>query len=180
MELGQHVGGAGQHAHRRAPAGGGIGGTEPGPNAQGFAVVGAGGLQPQRRLGDDQPEVVLHAVLQPAAPVAGLIPVRRHRVNPDLPVHHLYWKGAHVVGEGVEGAPAGKFKPGVVPVAGKNAVLHAAPVQGKPHVGTAVVHRVHLPVVAEDGDGVSTAGNHGAPLFLELVQGSCVDVSIGR
>ena len=38
--------------------------------------------------------------------------------------------------------------------------------QGKAHVGTTVVHRVDLPVVKEDGDGVSPTGYHGAaPLF---------------
>ena len=43
-----------------------------------------------------------------------------------------------------------------MPVTGQDAVLDRAPVQRKPHVGTAVVHGVDLSVVVvEHGDGPS-------------------------
>ena len=175
---GQDVGGAGQDAHGGAPAVGRVGGAEAGADPQGFPVVRPCSLQAQHRLGDDQPDVVLQPVLQAPTPVLPLVPGRGLRVDPHLAVHHGHRKAAHVVGEGIEGAAAGEVEAGMVPVAGEDAVPDAAPVQGKAHVGTPVVHRVGLAFVMEHRDGVSPAGDNGAAPLLDLLQGSGPDASL--
>ena len=68
----------------------------------------------------------------------------------------------------------------MVPVAGEDSIPDAAAFQGKAHVGTAVVHRVNLAVVEEDGYGVSPTGYHGAAPLFNLGQSPCVDVSNRR
>ena len=103
------------------------------------------------------------------------IPGRRLRVDPCLAVDHSYRETAHIVGEGIEGATAGQVEAGMVPVTGEDAVFDAAPVQGKAHVGTAVVYGVDLTLVVEHRDGVPPAGDHGAAARLDLFQGPCPD-----
>ena len=180
VQLRQHVGGAGHDGHGCAPPIGRIGGAEPGAYPQRLQIIGACGLQAQHRLGYDQSQVVLHAIFQPPLPVLPLVTGSGRRVDPYLAVRHVHRKRAHVVGKWVEGAAAGQLKPGVVPVAGEDSIPDAAPFQGKAHVGTTVVHRVDLPVVEEDGDGVSPTGYHGAAPLLNLGQSPCVDVSNRR
>jgi hypothetical protein len=43
----------------------------------------------------------------------------------------------------------------VVPVAGQDAVAYAPPVQGKPHMGAAIVHGVYLAFVEEERQRVT-------------------------
>ena len=105
-----------------------------------------------------------------------LVPLHGLRIHPHLPVPDRHGEAAHVVGKRIEGASAGQVKPGVVPVARQDAVLHAAPVQRKPHVRTAVVHGVHLPVVVDDGDGVPAAGDHPAPGGSQFVNAAGPDL----
>ena len=71
------------------------------------------------------------------------------------------------IGELVEGPAAFQIEAGVVPVAGQDAVAYAPPVQGEPHMGTAIVHGVHAAVMEEerqrvtgDPDGHATGGAH--------------------
>ena len=64
-----------------------------------------------------------------------LIALGRPWINPYLTIHDAYREAAHVICEGVEGAAAGQVEPGVVPMAGQNAVTDAAAIQGESHVG---------------------------------------------
>ncbi len=58
----------------------------------------------------------------------------------------------------------------MVPVAGEDAVLHGAAMQGKTHVRAAVVDGMQLPMVVEDHDGDRALGHHqgtSGPNFLQ-------------
>ena len=98
-----------------------------------------------------------------------LVALHRARVHPDLSVNHAHREAADIIGEGVEGAAAGEVEPRVVPVAGEDAVADAAPVQRKPHVGTAVIHRIHLAIVVHHGDGMPAAGHNPAGPVPEII-----------
>jgi hypothetical protein len=105
---------------------------------------------------------------------------RRLRVDPHFTIYDGYGEAANIVGEWIERAPAGKVEPGVMPMACQDAVLHAAPVQRKPHMRTPVVYRVHLFIVKEDGYGMSCAGCHHAAAFPQLVYAPNTDLSFNR
>ena len=90
-----------------------------------------------------------------------LIPWRGLGVHPDHALGDVDGIAADVIRKGIEGAAAGKVEPGVMPMAGKDAVLDASPVQRKAHVGTTVVHREQLAIVVEHRYGVTAAGDHG-------------------
>ena len=83
-------------------------------------------------------------VFHAATPVLALVAGRWLRVNPDLALNQADRETAHIISEWIEGAAAGKIEPCVVPVAGKDSVFDAAPVQRKAHVRTAVVHSIRL------------------------------------
>ena len=168
-QMRQHIGRGGEHGHRRAPAGRAVGGAELGAHAQRRTVVRAGGVESQHRFSRNQPDVVLQAVLKPADPVRFLVPLHRLWVHPHLPILHRDREAANVVGERVERAPTGEIEPRIVPVAGQDAVLHAAPVQRESHVRATVVHGVHLAVVVDHRDGMPAAGDHPAPAGLQFL-----------
>ena len=172
VQLRKDVGHAGQHAHGRAPSIGRVFSAEPGPDAKSHAVVAASRLKAKDCLGDYQPDIVLHTVLETGRPMRYLIPRRGLRVNPDYAVGYAYRIAADVVGEGIEGAAAGQIEPCVMPVAGEDAILDASPVQGKAHVRAPVVHREQLAVVVEHHDSVTAAGDHRATAGFDFIRGS--------
>jgi hypothetical protein len=86
-------------------------------------------------------------------------------VYPYLTVSDLYREDACLVGELVECTAALQVESGVVPVAGQDAVPDRPPVQGKAHVGAAVVHGMYLATVEKehqrttsDADGEAACG----------------------
>src|SRR5262249_55535823 len=105
--------------------------------------------EPDDRLGQDQGNVTLETVPQPPLQV-GLWVVPRRRVHPHLAVAGLRGAGAEV-----EGAAGGQLEARVVPVTGQDTVLDGAPVQGKAHVGAAVVNGVNLLAPDEECEGAS-------------------------
>ena len=82
------------------------------------------------------------------------------RVQPYHPVPYLDGKRSYVIGEGIEGATAGQIEFGMVPVAGKDAVVHGAAMQGEPHVRAAVVQGVNLALVEKDSHRSALARNN--------------------
>jgi hypothetical protein len=100
------------------------------------------------------------------------IPGGRLRVHPDYAVGDVDGIAADVICEGIESTATGEIEPGVVPVAGQDAILDASPVQRKTHVGTPVVHREQLSVVVKHRDGVTAAGDHRATARLDFLYGS--------
>ena len=101
-----------------------------------------------------------------------LIPGGRLLVHPDYAVGYTYRIAADVVGEGIESPATGEIEPGVMPVAGEDAVLDTSPVQGETHVGTTVVDREQLAVVVKHRDGVTAAGDHRATARLDFLNSS--------
>ena len=75
-----------------------------------------------------------------------------HRPHPDLAVSQLDRARGRVVRPQIEGAAAFEVKAGVVPVAGEDAVLDAAPVEREAHVRAPIVERKDAPVVMDDED----------------------------
>ena len=151
---------------------------ERGDGADQFVVVDAGSQQGDQRLRLDQADVLLHPLLEPAQPVLCLpltLAIRRHK---DVPIAHLHRVGGDVVREQVERAAARQIEPRVVPVTGQDAVMDAAAVERKSHVGAAVVHCVDLVVVVEDGDRPVLAGHHLTPLLLQLRQAADADLAV--
>ena len=94
---------------------------------------------------------MLEAVVEPAPQMGD--PVGRRLDDDDHVVAvDLDRVGAHVVGEGVEGAARVQVEAGVVPVAGEQAVVDGAPVQRETHVRAAVVDRVGAALGPEHAD----------------------------
>ena len=133
------------------------------PDAPAVAVAGAeqrhllynlcrsdtGGKETLHRLGDNQPKIVCHAVLEPSAPVRGGVGEVERWPDPDLAGPQLDGTSRHVVGPKVERAAARKIEPGVVPVARKHAILDGPTVKRKAHMRTAIVQREHLTPVED-------------------------------
>ena len=59
-------------------------------------------------------------------------------------------------------AAAGQVEPGVVPIAGEDAVFHTPAMQRKAHVRTAVFHGEDFPVVVEHRDRLVQPDHHAA------------------
>ena len=141
------------------------------PARKGSAGSSPRAQQPDGRLGHDQRDVALQPLPQALAQVGRPVLPRRE-IDPHLAVPDLHGKDARLVGELVEGPAALEIEAGVVPVAGQDAVLQGAPVQGKAHVGTAVVHGVHPAIVEEERERVPGNPDGGAPGGAHLVQPS--------
>ena len=109
---------------------------------------------------------MLHAIIQSASPMQPFVARRRIGINPHLAIYDNYRKGAHVVGEGIERTTACQVKAGVMPVAGENSIFNTAPIQGKTHVGTSIVHGADLSIMVEHGNCVAPTSNHGTAALL--------------
>ena len=143
-----------------------VSGAELQPNAEWLGGVFSGAEQPDGRFGHDQRDVALQPISQTLAQVRRTVLPRRE-INPYLTVSNLNGEHACLVGKLVEGSTALEVEAGVMPVAGEDAVLQGAPVQGESHVGTAIVQSVHPTVmeeererVAGDTDRDATGGTH--------------------
>jgi hypothetical protein len=87
--------------------------------------------------------------------LVGQLVLSRREVHPHLAVPDLHREDTRLISELVEGPAALQIEAGVVPVAGQDAVAYAPPVQGEPHVGTAIVHGVHAAIVEEERQRVT-------------------------
>ena len=125
IEVRHHVAHGGHDGEPVAPACVALGGTEAAPDLEQGGGVGATVDKGDGRLGHDQPEVVLEAVLE-ATPLVGDLVAAGRGVDPDVAAPHLERVAAHVVGEGVEGAARTELEAGVMPVADDDAVADGA------------------------------------------------------
>ena len=112
----------------------------------------ARGEEATHRLGDDQIQLVGQALRQPPAPVAHRVGTVEYRSDPGLVIAQLDETGWHVVGPQVERAAAGQIEPGVMPMAGQDAVLDRAAVEREAHMRAAVVEGADPPLVADHED----------------------------
>ena len=127
------------------------------------------GEEATHRLGDDQIQLVGQAVRQPPAPVAHRVGTVEHRPDPDLVVAQLDGTGRHVVGPQVERAAAGQIEPGVMPMAGQDAVLDRPAVEREAHMRAAVVEGADPALVADHEDRpMAVAPQHHAALGLQF------------
>jgi hypothetical protein len=126
--------------------------------------------QSQHRFGDDQPDVVLHPLLQAVPPVGVTVGVARARGHPHLAVAHLDFGRGNVICPRIEGSAGGEVEAGVMPVAGENAVGEGTPMQRESQVRTAVVEGVDAIVVADHQDRAAIALDHHHPFRLQLVE----------
>jgi hypothetical protein len=94
----------------------------------------------------------------------------RREIHPYLTVSNLDREYACLVGKLVEGSTALKVEAGMMPVAGEDAVLQSAPMQGESHVGTAIVQGVHPTVMEEERERVAGDTDRGATSGTHIVQ----------
>ena len=78
---------------------------------------------------------------------------------------------ADIVGERVQCAARDEVEAGVVPVAGKQPILYAAPVEREPHVGTAVIDGISLTLTQENAHRRGAHLSSEVTLGLQLVKG---------
>jgi hypothetical protein len=105
-----------------------------------------------QRLGDDKADVVCKAIRKPPTPVLSGIGMTERGLHPDPAIAHLDREGRHVVGPEVESAAAFEVKAGVVPMAGQDAILEAAPLEREAHVRASIVEREDAPTIVDDED----------------------------
>src|SRR6516225_598950 len=90
-------------------------------------------------FGDDKTQDMREAVVEPLAPMRSRIRVAEDGFHPDFAVTDFGEAGRHVVCPQIEGTATREIEAGVVPVAGKAAILDASAIQGKAHMRAAVV-----------------------------------------
>src|SRR5260370_37972771 len=105
-----------------------------------------------QRLGDDEADIVLEAVIKPLAPVHSGVGMTEGCLDPDLLVAHLDRESRSVIRPQIEGAAAFEVETGVVPMAREDAVLDAAPVEREAHVRAPIVERKDSPAIIDDDD----------------------------
>ena len=125
------------------------------------------------RFRDGEPDVVSHADFEPLPPVGGGVRVLELCLDPHLPTAHFDWAGRHVIRPEIERAATRKIEPGMVPVAGQNAVLHASAIEGETHMRASVVKGVHATLVTDDQDGSMRSPYYEPPFGIELRKRAC-------
>ena len=108
-------------------------------------------VQTDHALGNDQSEVLLEALVELSGPVGAAVLLDGRWIEPDLAVSHLGAERGHVVGKGIEGTAAGQIELCMMPVASEDAVLNRAAVQGKAHVGAAIINREYRSLIEKHG-----------------------------
>jgi hypothetical protein len=102
---------------------------------------------------------MLHPFLESVLPMLQVI-ARLARQHPDFLASEFDRIPGNVISPEMKRAAAGQVEPGVVPIAGEDAVFHTPSMQRKAHVRTAVFHGEDFPVVVEHRDGLVQADHH--------------------
>ena len=163
----QEVPKGGQDGHSRAPATE-VPGAEQCSLAKNLERGHASRKLTLHRLRDGEPEIVSHADFEPLPPVGGGVRVPEFGLDPHLPAAHFDWAGRHIIRPEIERAATRKIEPGMVPVAGQNAVLHASAIEGEPHMRASVVERVDATLVTDDQDGSMRTSYDEPPFGVEF------------
>ena len=174
----QQVHHAGQDGEAGPPAVALVARPELDPDAERLARVCAAFDERNGGLGDDEREVLLQAGAQAAAMMGQFVAVVA-QVDPDVAVDDLGREGRYVVRPQVEGAAGGQVEAGVMPVAGEDAVVDAAAIEGEAHVGAAVVQGVYAIAVTDEHQGAVTRAHPVADTGGEIAQTPGVGESIG-
>src|SRR5215471_17372179 len=66
-------------------------------------------------------------------------------IHPNLLATHLHREDLNIIRKLVKRPARAEIKACLMPVAGENAIAAGATIQGKAHVGAAVIQRVHVP-----------------------------------
>jgi hypothetical protein len=107
---------------------------------------------------------VRKAIVKSPTPVRGGIGMAERGLHPDLAIANLDRTGWGVVGPQVEGAAAFEIETGVMPMAGQDPVLDAAPIERETDVRATVVEREDAAAVVHDQDRAAAAV-HDKPAF---------------
>src|SRR5215472_5358263 len=118
------------------------------------------------RLSDDEPEVVGEAVRKALTPVRGGIGITERSLHPDFTIAQFDREDRYVIRPQIEGAAAFEIEAGVVPVAGQDAILDAAPLERETHVRATIVEGEDAPAVVDNKDRTMTAVHDGPALRL--------------
>src|SRR5262249_20164799 len=108
-------------------------------------------------LGDDEPEVVGEAVRKALTPVRGGIGNTERCRHPDFTIAQFDREDRYVIRPQIEGAAAFEIEAGVVPMAGQDAILDAAPLEREAHVRATIVEGENVPAVVDDEYGAMGA-----------------------
>ncbi len=144
IQVRQQVHKTGQHGQALAPAGLAVARAEVQPDPEGFG--GSPRAESVRAMADLAiTRGILRSNPSPSRWRWWALQVGAGgQVHPHLVAAHVHRKSAHVIGPLVESPAACQVETGVVPVAGENAVLERAALQGKAHVRAAVIYRVNF------------------------------------
>ena len=177
VEVGQHVGHRHQHGEAAPPALRPVAHAvfEAGGHDGGAARIGL--EQPERGLGGDEREAVLQPVGQAPAQLPDRVG-RRAASHPHVVAVHLDVEGDGVVGPRVEGAARRQVEAGVVPVAGEQAGLDGALVEGEAEVRAAVLDGPRPALVPDHHHRDRAELREKAPVALQLDGGAGVDALV--
>ena len=95
----------------------------------------------------------------------------RGHIHPDVAILNLHRKAAHIIGPQVERATTRQVEAGMMPVAGQDAIVDSAFVQGETHMWTAVINSVNLAIVLEKRHHIMLDQHCQAALGLQFGQG---------
>ena len=171
LQVVAHVGHGGEDRHAVGPTGTPAAYSVEAAGPHDLVRVRPGADERHDGLGHHQPDVLVHALLEPAQAVRDRVARCRGEIDVDAAVLDFDRVDRGVVGKEIEGAAALEVESGVMPVAGQDAVLHGPAMQGEPHVRTAVVHGVEVALRVEDDDRYGSARDQGPPLEPDLLQG---------
>src|SRR5262249_34742912 len=129
-----------------------------------------GGKLAVNGFGDNKAQDMREAVVQPLAPMPCRIAVTEDRPHPDFAATPLGRASRHVVCPEIEGTGDREIAAGVVPAAGKGAVLAAAAIQRKAHMRAAIVEREDTICVVDDQYRSMRPVDDQSPLRFQLLQ----------
>src|SRR5215831_10296984 len=91
-------------------------------------------------------------------------------VNPALAIYRLHLVNADIIRPRIKRSTAAQIESRMMPVAGENAVLDGAPVEGKAHMRTAVIDSENAALRAEQHNHVSAEVDYLASTFSHFIQ----------
>ncbi len=91
------------------------------------------------RFGDHEPQIVGETIGKPLTRMRSRIGMSERGFHPDLSITQFDRKGWYIVGPKIKGTAASEIETGVVPMAGQNAIVDAAPLERESHVRATVI-----------------------------------------
>jgi hypothetical protein len=122
-------------------------------------------------------KIVSHAGFKALLPICSRIWVPEFGLDPYFLSADFDWTGRHIIGPEIERAATREIEPGMVPVAGENAVLHASAIEGEPHVRAPIVKGVNATLVTDHQDRSVRPAYYEPPLCVEFREHACAHKS---